>query len=302
MLSDKPWKLDALLRLGMSVFVCLYSGSLLATALHVLQTGGGGTKFYSLFAVALVALVGTLLLVRQPWRLETFQRQITLLLVLFYAGILVGAWAQKTAGPAPKSTTAGQMLIITLSFQGAALVLIALFLREHAMSWREAFGFGNYWQRALLLGIIVGCLFFPIGTRLQNLSALALERLSSSRIKAEEQQAVQTLRIASSWRDRLVLGGVTIVLVPVAEEMLFRGILYAWLKRLRFPQLALWGTSLVFAIVHLNLAIFLPLLVLALCLALLYEFTDNLLAPIMAHSCFNALNFAMLYLLQKQGG
>jgi membrane protease YdiL (CAAX protease family) len=41
---------------------------------------------------------------------------------------------------------------------------------------------------------------------------------------------------------------------------------------------------------------FLPLFVLALVLTVLYEKTNNLLAPIAAHSAFNAVNFAMLLL------
>jgi membrane protease YdiL (CAAX protease family) len=32
----------------------------------------------------------------------------------------------------------------------------------------------------------------------------------------------------------------------------------------------------------------------------LYERTDNLLAPITAHALFNALNFGLLYLFERQ--
>jgi membrane protease YdiL (CAAX protease family) len=44
-----------------------------------------------------------------------------------------------------------------------------------------------------------------------------------------------------------------------------------------------------------NLVTFVPLLVLALALTLVYEKTGNLLAPITTHAMFNALNFAMLW-------
>ena len=49
-------------------------------------------------------------------------------------------------------------------------------------------------------------------------------------------------------------------------------------------------------------AMFVPLFILALGLAALYEWTDNLLAPVAAHSMFNALNFAMLYVLERRAG
>jgi hypothetical protein len=61
-----------------------------------------------------------------------------------------------------------------------------------------------------------------------------------------------------------------------------------------FPRLALWSTSLVFAAIHGNLSAFVPLVVLAVVLALLYEYTDNLLAPITAHATFNAVNLLAL--------
>ena len=48
-----------------------------------------------------------------------------------------------------------------------------------------------------------------------------------------------------------------------------------------------------------NAATFLPLAVLALLLTMLYERTDNLLAPISAHALFNALNFATLFLVEQ---
>jgi membrane protease YdiL (CAAX protease family) len=45
----------------------------------------------------------------------------------------------------------------------------------------------------------------------------------------------------------------------------------------------------------LTLAIFVPLFALALALTWLYEKTDNLLAPIFAHSLFNAANLVALH-------
>jgi membrane protease YdiL (CAAX protease family) len=85
-----------------------------------------------------------------------------------------------------------------------------------------------------------------------------------------------------------------VVLAPVVEEMLFRGILYPVIKELGYPRFALWSTSLVFGLVHANFMTFLPLTFLALLLVMLYEATDNLLAPILVHSLFNAVNFFLL--------
>jgi membrane protease YdiL (CAAX protease family) len=52
-----------------------------------------------------------------------------------------------------------------------------------------------------------------------------------------------------------------------------------------------------FASIHLNVVAFVPLVVLAVVLTVLYEKTGNLLAPISAHMAFNAVNLGVLYSL-----
>ena len=118
-------------------------------------------------------------------------------------------------------------------------------------------------------------------------------------IAPQEQSVVHTLRTTASWTYRVCLGVTTILLVPLAEELLFRGVIYPTVKQSGYPRLALWGTSLVFGAIHLDLAILVPLTFLAVALTLLYERTNNLLAPITVHSLFNAANFGLLYQQEK---
>ena len=92
-----------------------------------------------------------------------------------------------------------------------------------------------------------------------------------------------------------------VVLAPVAEEFIFRGLLYPFIKQLGWPRLALIGVNLLFALIHFDVATFLALFLLALALTWLYEKTDNLLAPIAVHSLFNATNLGMLVLKHFYG-
>ena len=92
---------------------------------------------------------------------------------------------------------------------------------------------------------------------------------------------------------------IAIVIAPPAEEAVFRGLIYPTIKRLGYPRLALWGTTLLFAAIHWNLASFLPLVLLALVLTWLYERTGNLLAPMVTHALFNAVNFMALQLVES---
>lgn len=294
MLSPRPWKTNALLRLFLGVFVCVYGGALLVAVLHHAPVESKhNMSFYSLTVSALTCLAAALIFLRKPWILPNAMPRVGAFLLFLYAAIFLAAWAQKNAGPTGQSVS--QMIIAGLSFQGAALILIAHFVREHGLSWREAFGLANNFGQAIMLGALLAFVFLPVGMGLQWLSAQVMIHLPSLQLKPQEQEAVQTLQMAVTWFNRLALAAVTIVLAPVAEEMLFRGILYPWIKQAGFPRLALWGTAILFAAIHLNLVTFVPLTVLALGLTLLYERTDNLSAPIAAHALFNAMNFVILY-------
>jgi membrane protease YdiL (CAAX protease family) len=304
MLSAKPWKADAIMRLVLSVIVCVYGGSLLTNAAHFATAGGRGnpTLFYALTTVALSCLAATLVLISKPWRAEVFGRRLLVLLICGYGGLFLGAWAQQLAGGGMPESSIWRMVVATLSFQGAGLILIARFLREQQTSWAESFGLSNQRRQAVLLGLLAALLFLPVGWGLQQASGWLMTHLPHFKLEPKEQLPVHALRVSMSWGGRLALGATAVLLAPVTEELLFRGILYPAIKQTGHPRLALWFTSLLFAAVHMNLITFVPLAVLALALTALYERTDNLLAPITAHVLFNALNFVMLLLLERMGG
>jgi membrane protease YdiL (CAAX protease family) len=299
-LSEKPWKLEAIARLLLGVFICMCAGSLVGTAFY---HGPGFQKHSTLFFI--VAVVGFLFLAAalvelgKPWGTENFRRRVGMMFACFYPGLILLVWAQQLAGAPATTYEIGQMLIGVLSLQGAVVALTWRTLRQQGISWDRAFGFCEDWARALRFGIVVAAIFLPIGFGLQLLSNF-LMHLPHSPVQPVEQQAVQTLRMASSWMQRLVAGIVTIVVAPLGEEILFRGILYPTLKQAGFQRLALWATSLAFAAIHLNAVTFVPLLVLSILLTLLYEKTNNLLAPITAHSTFNAVQFVLLYVQHYQ--
>ncbi len=110
----------------------------------------------------------------------------------------------------------------------------------------------------------------------------------NSACPSEDQAAVKLLTDAKSVWTVVYLGVFAVVLAPVAEEFIFRGMLFPFVKQLGFPKLAWFGVSFLFALIHMNAPTFLPLFVFALALTWLYDRTDNLLAPITAHALFNA--------------
>jgi hypothetical protein len=185
------------------------------------------------------------------------------------------------------------VLVATLSFQGAAWSLMFIFLKQHEIHWRDAFGFHNgNLKKSLLLAAGTLALALPVVLGLEFVSTLALGKMGWP---SENQRAVELIAKADSWWLRGYLAFFAMVLAPVAEEFVFRGVLFPFIKQLGWPKLAWLGVSFFFAVIHLNAPTFVPLLVLALVFTWLYEKTDCLLAPIAAHSLFNTANLVLLF-------
>jgi len=91
----------------------------------------------------------------------------------------------------------------------------------------------------------------------------------------------------------LLLGG---VLVPIAEEVFFRGFLYAGMRERWGTGWALVVSALIFALIHLTPGVLPPLFVIGLLLAYLYERTDSLWPSILLHAVINSMAFISLYL------
>jgi membrane protease YdiL (CAAX protease family) len=191
----------------------------------------------------------------------------------------------------------GNILLGTLCFQGATWILIPIFLRQHQIGWREAFGLrGPKLNRVLLSAVIFTIVILPVAWLFQNISVSVLAKLGWP---PADQTAVALMAEAKSLWLKIYLGMFAVVLAPVAEEFIFRGMLFPFVKQLGWPRLAWFGVSFLFALIHFDAAIFVPLFVFALALTWLYEKTDNLLAPIVAHSLFNAANLVILFYTPK---
>ena len=234
----------------------------------------------------------------KPWRFETVIQLVASVFACLCLGMVaIGVLRQAGVAAFQSSNSFATVLVATMSFQGAAWVLIFLFLKLHGVDWRSAFGLRNpNLPRALLLGIGMLVVALPIVLALQQLSVLALDKLGWH---PAEQRAVDLLVAAKSPWMRVYLAFFAVVLAPVAEEFIFRGVLFPFVKQLGWPKLAWFGVSFLFALIHLNLPTLVPLFVLALVLTWLYDRTDCLLASITVHSLFNASNLVVLFLQNR---
>lgn len=112
-----------------------------------------------------------------------------------------------------------------------------------------------------------------------------------------EQQALVTLFQGGG--DPVAIGLLVIaavVLAPIVEELIFRGCLYRFLKSQTTLLPAQIASGILFSIIHWNLLSFLPLVLVGIFLARVYEKTGSILVAIWFHAFFNAFSLGMLFI------
>ena len=97
-------------------------------------------------------------------------------------------------------------------------------------------------------------------------------------------------------RDVAILAIMVGLIVPVGEELFFRGLTYGALRRLMHRHLAVLASALFFAAAHFELVELLPILILGVVLAFLYEYTGSLVPCMIAHTVNNLAALALFYL------
>ncbi|HTV39973.1 MAG TPA: CPBP family intramembrane glutamic endopeptidase [Candidatus Sulfotelmatobacter sp.] len=238
----------------------------------------------------------------KPWRGDAvfffIVAQITCFLL---AGVAIGLLHSYKVAGFEEDEGFGSIIVGTLGFQGATWILMPLFFWLQDISWQDGIGFT---KKKLLMAPVLAfgtlILVLPATMALLKASNWVLEKpaavwvLDKLHIKLEPEAAVTLISNATSRPEQIYLAIFAVVLAPVAEEFIFRGVLFTTLKQHGFPKLAWIGVNLLFALIHADLQIFVPLFFLSLVLTWLYEITDSLLASFFTHALFNAANLVVL--------
>ena len=92
------------------------------------------------------------------------------------------------------------------------------------------------------------------------------------------------------------MGLFAIVLAPIVEELVFRGLLLPVLVRRIGWVAAVILSSLLFAFLHGHVQTVFPLTVVAIFFCVGYAFGESIWVPIIMHGCFNGMNLFTVYL------
>ncbi|MES1180953.1 MAG: CPBP family intramembrane glutamic endopeptidase, partial [Verrucomicrobiota bacterium] len=209
------------------------------------------------------------MLSEKPWRIECVLLFGAAQFVCLCLGLTIAALLHKAGVNGFQGREDfGNLVFATISFQGAAWLLIWIFLRMHQAGFLAAFGWrGPKLKSALLTAVIFILVVLPVVLLLQGASVYILEKLGWPH---EDQVAVEMLLSAKGWFVTTYFGVFAIVIAPVAEEFIFRGMLFPFVRQLGYPKLAWFGVSALFALIHMNAPAFIALFVLALALTWLY--------------------------------
>lgn len=174
--------------------------------------------------------------------------------------------------------------IVGAAFQNVG-VLLGVFGFYALIGNRVGSRFGPFdFGRSLRTGLATFLVAFPVVEAVSLGWGFLLERMG---VSTEKQELLRIFEGLDSPVLRDVFVALAILLVPPAEEIIFRGCLFRYF-RTRLPRwVAILATSLLFASLHGAWISLLPLTALACIFCLAYERTGLIGTTIVAHALFN---------------
>ena len=216
----------------------------------------------------------------------------TLLSVLF--GWIMYVGPGQSSASLPTTGLIALSAVQTEIIFGCILLGIAFVLKLGGFTWWQSLGL-----RARPVGVVVGravlllLLAYPL-----IVISLQLWRVliaSAGHLDDSQQDAVRFLAESKSTVAKGIIAVQAVVFAPAQEELIFRGYLYGLARRHLGVGAGLVISSALFAGIHLHLPSFAGLFVLAVCLALAYEWTGSIFVPMAMHALFNLLSVVVLF-------
>lgn len=213
--------------------------------------------------------------------------------MMYYGKEVVGA--SPLLGPTQKGWLT---FFVTLGgFAGIWTAYFQLPTRQRKLIWNHH----KDWLKQLGFGALSWLICYPAVIAIAQLLAIGV--LWIFQVPPVDQMAVKHVKMVQSNPLLFILSVFSIaILVPITEEMLFRGLLQSWLRtKFQNNLIAIILTSLLFAFFHYspqqgvtNIELLISLFLLSCFLGFLYERQQSLWAPIGLHAFFNGISLLMI--------
>ncbi|HEX4841721.1 MAG TPA: CPBP family intramembrane glutamic endopeptidase [bacterium] len=188
------------------------------------------------------------------------------------------------------------LTVIGVAQNALFVLLVAYIVRGRYHQPLAAIGLTpQRWPWWSAVGVLAGAVMIPVSVAAERAAILVigffLGTARAEAIAANESANDILATVLRTPRSSLEVAWLLVllcVLVPIGEEVFFRGFIYGTLRR--------WGwvwavtlSSVLFAAVHLQVVHFLPILLLGVVLAVLYQRTESLVASMAVHGVNNLI-------------
>lgn len=229
----------------------------------------------------------------RPWSLSDCRPILLVLAGSFLFSLVAQAIWVVLAPDSATARPAHLVVVQSLLFHWVGLLAVAWFLERRRLSWRSAFGLEpSTWGRDSLRGVLILAGTMPILVGAAVIYNLFLQLLGY-------QTSLQDVAFiisgeTSPWL-RAYFVFLAVVLAPVVEEILFRGMLLPALAKRFGVTAAVLVTAMVFSSIHAHVPSLVPLFILSASLSLAYLGTGSLVAPMVMHALFNSVTVSLLF-------
>lgn len=188
--------------------------------------------------------------------------------------------------PSAAPPEARALILGPLFYALSGFLVVGLSLAYARVPFREAFLTSECRPaQALKRGVLYGLAAIPPVVALSWLVTLTA---TAAGLEPERQMVFDWLSDGSlGYGTRAFLLAAAVLIAPVVEELLFRGILLTALFKARTFLSAALISGAYFALVHFHAPSFLPLLALSVAFSAGYASTGSILTPIIMHALFN---------------
>ncbi len=195
--------------------------------------------------------------------------------------------------------TPGAFLGLVLSsflIESTVMVLAVEFIirRKYDLTWYDL-GFRPLANGWLQKGIIIGVISVPLFMLFMSVSQEFFG------MPTENPQIDALTRVGTSWFAILSILLATAVVAPLAEEIVFRGVLFPWLHDRMGLQGAIFVSGLIFGLAHGIPHLIPPLTIFGMILAAVTHYSGTLWSAIIVHAVFNAIQIVSLFVLLSSG-
>lgn len=232
----------------------------------------------------------------RPWSAQQGSLLLLVLMALYFFSTALQPLINEWCGGGDDGQATRRIVIQSVSFHMIGLGIVVLSLLRRRVTWRDAFGLE---PRAILGNIGAGAMFYlAVLPFLVFYTFLYQAILRGMGYEVMMQEVALVVAGEKSFWLRMYLAGLAVVLAPVFEEILFRGIGLPLIARKWGVAPAVVIVSLFFAAIHFHLPSMMPLFVIAVAFSLAYIHTGSIVVPIVMHALFNGVNVAMLMVLK----